>query len=317
MQRRIGQHHAHIAVFTQVRQPRRLLLEQHDRPLPALQDARLVLAHLADRPGAAQVAAHDGEGLLVALLAPPQPGDDRRIAAGAGEMHAAEALDGHDLPGPEHLAGSLQRRLVPVGTRALRVPEPEMRPADRAAVRLGVVAAVFDVVVFPLAVGTHGEAPHGGERTVVGHVFDDGEAGAAVGAVEEGVAVSPVARIEQLLPAVLTETDVRGDEGVALLFHQTRQDREALTALDRQAPTGLHALDDGQLRRPVGKRFQKRFQRRALALQLQHHAGGAVADRAAQPALAYLAVHEGAKANALYDPVDLDLQVLQSRLRND
>ena len=230
-------------------------------------------------------------------------------------MHAAEALDGHDLSGLEHLPRGVQRRLVAVRTLPPGVHEEQVGPADRAAVRLGVVAAVFDVVVFPCTVGAHGEAAHGGQRAVVRHVPHDGEARAAVGAVDEGIAVTPVLRVQQLAAAVLTECDVRRDERVALMLDQARQDHKALIPLQPAAPAGLDLLDHGELRGPARQLFQKALERGALPLELQHHAGGAVADRTAQPVLTRLPVHEGAEADALYDAVDVDAQVFQSRLR--
>ena len=91
-----------------------------------------------------------------------------------------------------------------------------MRAADRAAVRLGVIAAVFDVVVFPVAVRAHREGAHRGLGPVIGHVLDDREARAAVRAVDEGIAVAAVGRVAQFPQAVLADADVRRNERVAL-----------------------------------------------------------------------------------------------------
>ena len=315
MQRRIGQHHAHIAVFADMRKARRFLFQQHDRPTPALEKPCLILVEFADFSHAREIPAHDGKWLLIALLALPQPPRHPRVGAGAGQMHAAEALDGHDLPGFEHLPRSFQRRLVAVPALPCGADEEQVGPAVRAAVRLGVVTAVFDVVVFPRAVRAHGKAAHGGQGAVVRHVLHDGEARAAVGAVDEGVAIAPVLRVQQLAPTVVAQADVRRDERVALRLDQTRQDRKALVVLQRAAPAGLDPIDHGELRRSLRQPVQKALQRRALPLELQHHAGGAVADRAAQPVLADLTVHEGAETDALHDAVDVDAQVFQGRLR--
>ena len=313
MQRRVGQHHAQIAVLADMRQPGGPFPQQHDGPLPALEQPRLVRAHFAELPGAAEIAAHEGEGLLIPLLAPPEPPHGLRVLDAAGQMHAAEALDGRDPAVLQQRAGGGQRGLVPLGAPPLRVDKKQVRPADRTAVRLGVVAAVFNVVIFPFAVRAHGEAPHGGQRPIVGHVPHDGEARAAVGAVDEGVAVSPVLRVQQLPFTVLTEADVRRDEGVALALHKARQDRKARHPPERQPPMGFDAVDDGELRRAFRQRVQKALERGALALQLQHDAGGAVADRAAQAVFVHQPVHEGAKANALHDAVYVDPHALQGR----
>ena len=118
------------------------------------------------------------------------------------------------FPGHQSLAGKLDR--VAGDAVSVRVQIEDLRPADRAAVRLRVVAAVFDVVVFPVAVRAHGEGAHGGLRPVVGDVLDDGKARAAVGAVDEGVAIAPVPGVQQLPQAVVTDADIRGNERVAL-----------------------------------------------------------------------------------------------------
>ena len=64
--------------------------------------------------------------------------------------------------------------------------------ANRASVGLRVEAAIGGVVVFGLAGRTHLEARHRGLRPVVGNPAGNGEAWAAVGAVEKGIAVAAI-----------------------------------------------------------------------------------------------------------------------------
>ena len=82
-----------------------------------------------------------------------------------------------------------------------------------AGVGLGVEAAIGGVVVFGLAGGAHWETGHGGLGAVVGDAAGDGEAGAAVCAVEEGIAVASVGGVEQLAEAVGAGGGVGGDAG--------------------------------------------------------------------------------------------------------
>ncbi len=59
---------------------------------------------------------------------------------------------------------------------------------------------------------------HGRVGPVVGQCLDDAEAGAAVGAVGEGVAVATVGRVEHFCQAVGTGGDIGEDEdGLAAL----------------------------------------------------------------------------------------------------
>jgi hypothetical protein len=57
--------------------------------------------------------------------------------------------------------------------------------------------------------------------TVVGNVIDDGIARATVGAVYEGVAVSAVLGVEQFPETIITDRQIRRDEGSTLLLGAT------------------------------------------------------------------------------------------------
>ena len=70
-------------------------------------------------------------------------------------------------------------------------------------------------MVFGGARLAHRERRHGRQRPVVGHVPDDGEPGAAVGAVDERVPEPPVGRIGELAQAVRAGRGVRRDQGPA------------------------------------------------------------------------------------------------------
>ena len=85
VQRRIGQHHADIIVFAQMRERApRALFQQHDRAAEARQQRLFRFGYLADFSRAVHVPAHDRKGLFVALLAPPQRPRDFGIVAAAG-----------------------------------------------------------------------------------------------------------------------------------------------------------------------------------------------------------------------------------------
>ena len=201
-------------------------------------------------------------------------------------------------------AGKLDRvagDFLPLG---VQIEDP--RAADRAAVRLGVIAAVFDVVVFAVAVRAHREAAHRGPRPVIGQILAARKTRAAVGAVDEGIAIAPVGGIEQLAAAVVADTDIRGDEGVSQLLGAAFPDLKALKMLQLRTVARLDALDERQLRRArrnIRHEARKLF---SLALQLQLHAGGGVLDETAEPVLAHQLMDKGPEADALDDPVYVD-----------
>ena len=218
-------------------------------------------------------------------------------------MDAAEALDRHDLSGLQGLAGKLDR--VAGDAVSVRVQIEDLRPADRAAVRLGVIAAVLNVVVLPVAVRAHGEGAHGGLRPVVGDILDDGKARAAVGAVDERIAVAPVRGIQQLAQAVVTDADIRGNEGVAQRLALTRQDLEIRKVLELFGIACLDLLDHGELRRVFGQLGDKALERPPLPFQLQLHAGGGVPYVSPQPTLPHIFVDKGPETDALHDAANM------------
>ncbi len=69
-------------------------------------------------------------------------------------------------------------------------------------------SAIRWVGVFALAVGAEWKTRHGCLRSVVGDVFDDGEAWAAVGAVDEGIVIAAVSRVEEFAQTVGADGDV-------------------------------------------------------------------------------------------------------------
>ena len=87
--------------------------------------------------------------------------------------------------------------------------KPDLWATHGTRVGLGVKTAIDRIVVLRLAFGAHLEGSHRRLRPVVGDVPDDGEAGAAVGAIDEGIAVAPVVRVEEFPQAVVADGDVR------------------------------------------------------------------------------------------------------------
>jgi hypothetical protein len=87
----------------------------------------------------------------------------------------------------------------------------ERRPARRTGGRLRVKTPIERVLVFVPARSAHLERRHRRGRAVVGCIGGDGETGAAVGAVGEGVSIAAIRGIENVANAVVTGGQVGRD----------------------------------------------------------------------------------------------------------
>ncbi len=223
VQRRRRQHHAEVGLARRdggrdrgARAPAR----DHDRALAPAQQPLLLRPEQDQRACGVEVGRHQGERLVLPVLARAQRGDGVLVVGAAREVVAADALDGDD-EAVEQRGGSRRDRVDSAGYgaasrdridatsrcdaraaardgAALAVEQPRARPALRAGVRLGVEAAVERVLVLRPAGRAEREAGHRRARAVVGDAAHDREARAAVGAVDERVAEAAVARVAQL-----------------------------------------------------------------------------------------------------------------------
>jgi hypothetical protein len=92
-------------------------------------------------------------------------------------------------------------------------------------------ATVHGVIVLTLALRTHLEAAHGGLGTVIRNILDDSEARAAICAVSKGIAVTPVAGIQDLTQTGLASSDIRGDKLILALLGDAVSNLKAAIAL--------------------------------------------------------------------------------------
>ena len=221
------------------------LFKQDDGLSVPLQRCGLVRAHAADIARAVHVAAHHGEGLLVPALACAQLAHRFRLGQ-TGQVHSAQPLHAHYLPGLERAARQLYgvaRHRTP-----MTVQEKALRPALGAAVRLRVIAPVAYVRKLRRAVAAHRERRHRRARAVIGHGLYDCEPRSAVGAVNKWIFVPAIRRVEQLTRAVGADADIRRNQRLhvprALALY------DAKTAVFARFYGGiLHALDQRQGRR--------------------------------------------------------------------
>ncbi len=221
-------------------------------------------------------------------------------------MKAAEPAQGEDGSPLEQSRGVAQCALTG-GTRAARSAglQPQRGPAGGATVGLGVVAAVSRSVILPLAVGALVERTHGGAFTVVGQAFDDGVAGAAVGAGDERISVAPVHRVLQLRLARRAETDIRRHRealigGVGADFNPEGGDARRIGRIDLD---GLDACQGWRLRPQCRQESRDGLVR---PLDQDGDLSRGIADPAAEMVAEREPVNERAEAHALHDATHPD-----------
>ena len=137
----------------------------------------------------------------------------------AGQVVAAQALDGEDRSRAQQRDRLLERHREP-------------RPAGGTCDRLRVEAPVGRVLVLAAAVGAHREAGHRRVRPVVGNRPHDREAGPALRAVDERVAVAAVGRVEELAQAVVARGHVRRND------RRAARSRRLAAIAKRSSPRG-------------------------------------------------------------------------------
>jgi hypothetical protein len=191
---------------------------EDDRAGRSLEQRFFFWRKVAECPGSGEVANHHGEGFAVAVLAGSEIGN-RGFARGVYcEMKASDAFDGEDLV-IEQEPDDGGDWVVGFDRRAVWGFERKLWAAVAACVGLGVEATIERIVVFGMTSGAHVEIDHGGLRAVVGYAPRDGEARAAVGAVEKWVAIPPIYWVEELAEAVGASRGVGGDASRDLTFN--------------------------------------------------------------------------------------------------
>ena len=98
VERRVRQHHPEPRRLGRDRRRDRSIgtpPDEHDRPLARVEESCLVLVEVCQPLG---LVGHHRERLVLAELARAQPGDRGLVGGVAGEVIAAEPLDGEDRP---------------------------------------------------------------------------------------------------------------------------------------------------------------------------------------------------------------------------
>ncbi len=252
VERRVGQHQAEVVDARCDRlcdgRPR-LAAREHDGPRDRDEGGFGVGIEDAQLPRRLQVGDHEGERLVVPGLSPPQLGHRAPVGRVSRQVVAADALDGQDLSGAEHLGECRQRGAGSAQQLATGVVEGDPRAADGTGVRLGVEAPVGGIVVLGLALGAHLEARHRRRGPVVRDREHDGVARPAVRAVGEGVAVAAVAGLVHFGQAVAARRAVGAHRRVRDLPGLALYDPESLVSTRVGQDVPMHGGDPGEGRR--------------------------------------------------------------------
>ena len=233
------------------------------------------------------------------MLALAQAHDSRFVSDVDGEMETTDALDGQDLTGHEAVDRLghwiIRRNLCPV-----RRDEPNPRTADGAGVGLRMKAAVGGIVVLRLAGRAHLEIRHRGLRAVVGNPARDGEARAAIRAVQKRIAIAAIVRIEQLAQAVGTRRRIGGNAGRNLAAGRAGDDTK--TSLAR----GPRCNCNGRIDAREGRSFSlqpaaKGIDAASWSFDFDGDTAGVVADKTCETLLRCEPVDEGPKTHTLHN----------------
>jgi hypothetical protein len=226
VKRRVRQHHAelrragrHRLRDGDVHAARR----EDDRSRGRFEERSGLLLELHELLHGVKVTGHQRERLVLTMLSGAHRRDRALLVGEAGQVIAADPLEGEDAPAGQRARRALQR--IAAGFIA---EQRHLRAADGTCVRLGVEAAIERVLVLAPAFAAHLEVGHRRERPVVWDTANDREARAAVGAVDERVAKTAVRRVEQLAKAVCACGRVSRDRGVGPPAARTCPDLELL-----------------------------------------------------------------------------------------
>ncbi len=288
------------------------LAQQHDGARRAFQLGGLGLVHLAELARLAHRSGHNGEGLARAALACPQASQRIGVLRVAHQVVAAQALHCHNAAFADYAHRCIDEPVgcfdvvrpldaIDAGGAALSgARPPQMGAALEASIGLSMEAAVRRVVVFRLAFGAHREFGHGSGRAVVGQPAHDGEARAAVGAVDERVVVAPVLRVEQLFHAGIAGGQVgRNQSGIGFGAFFREADLERVEAFQGHFGDGdlLHLGSRGGM---LGKIQHEAVQLGGLAFGVYFHAVHVVQHPPGDHVQFCLTIDKGAETHPLH-----------------
>ena len=234
------------------------------------------------------------------MLQTPQTLHGGGIPGVTAQMESPDALDGGDASlhqGPPDKGNGVAPPFAPPR-------QIDFGAAIIAADGLGVVTAAGGVVVLGTARPAHGEDPHAGPFPVVGHGVQNGQPGAAGGAIDEGMQITAVRGVEKLLPALGADADIGRNEDVPRLVEAFDDGKSVILFFLVDAHIGLE--DHGTGRRVGGKTVQELGQLFFRTPGADLHERPLVGHTAGNAAELRDPGHEGAEPHPLHDAVEPD-----------
>ena len=147
-------------------------------------------------------------------------------------------------------------------------------------VRLLMAAPVERIAVFGGTCRTERKIDHGSAFAIIWQPVDDGEARPAVRAIDEGIPVAAVRRVEELGDAGLAGGRVGADVGAPGGLRIAGSDDESLSRLMFQGEIGVgHADHGGHRRKPLLDPGEKGLDGLGWTLHFDGHPVGAVPDK--------------------------------------
>lgn len=168
-----------------------------------------------------------------------------------------------------------------------------------------VETAIGRIVILRLAGSTHLEGGHGSARAVVRNIANDGEARATIGAVNEGVAKTAVARIHHFTQTIGAHGDVRRDERFGRRVKTAGEDAESGFRL-QLGIAGKKRGDFGQRRKFGRQALKETVEEDGVALDFDGHSRGSVGNKASEIAFLSEAIDKGTKTDTLDYAGDVD-----------
>ncbi len=281
-----------------------LARKQDDRTLDRLKQFAGSIINCAEAVRIFHTAEHDGKRLFDATLPCAEQLNGGFRAGIAGEMKSAETFYGNDAILFEQ-TDSLAQRFGHVERDTVGRAEQQLRATIPAGVWLRVETAIGGIVILSLAGGAHRKGGHGSAPAVVGNIANNGEARAAIGAVDKGVAETAVAGIHHFTQAIGAHGNVWRDERFGRRVETAREDAECGFRL-RLGIAGQKRRNFGQRRKFRRQALEETVEENGVALDFDGHTGGSIGDESGEIAFLSEAIDERTKTDTLDDAGNVD-----------
>ena len=187
---------------------------------------------------------------------------------------------------------------------SLCIQENSSRPAHGTCIRLCMISSVFNVMIFRIAIRTHGETAHGGLYPVIRHIFYNRKTGPAVGTIDERIMIPPVAGSLKFSQAVITDTNIRRNQRISNRFLLTVCNFKSCKTRTGQPILCLDVLNHSQAGSPLGNLCNKTLQNTFFPVKLKLDPGGSIPNGSIQAILPNKPMNKRPESYPLHDTVN-------------